>query len=137
MSDGMLFVDARTEARHVREHTVDELRDLYREVRDFMRLVEIAKRMDQRTAETTYTQYGHSRFQELSRMFRPINQKLKYIDSEAMRRSRNWILESFSNALTVKRKASLVAKMSIVVSNLHAIMENIQGIGVDIQIKEI
>lgn len=75
MSDGMLFVDARAEIRKARIHSVEELRVLYRDVRDFKRLIEGAKRMDQRTAETTYTQFAHRRFQELRRLFHPINER--------------------------------------------------------------
>ncbi|WP_180863318.1 hypothetical protein [Stenotrophomonas maltophilia] len=137
MSNGMLFVDELTEKRRVREHSVEELRVLYRDVRDFKRLVEDAKRMDQRTAETTYTQFGHRRFQELRRLFHTINERLAALDSDEIRRSRNWILENFSNALTVQRKDRLQGKMGSTIASLSCILDEIQAIGVDIQIKEV
>jgi len=137
MSNGMLFVDELTEKRKVREHSVEELRLLYRDVRDFKRLIEDAKRMDQRTAETTYTQFALRRFQELRRLFHPINERLAALDSDEIRRSRNWILENFSNALTVQRKDRLKGKMGSTIASLSCILDEIQAIGVDIQIKEV
>lgn len=137
MSDGMLFVDARAEIRKARIHSVEELRVLYRDVRDFKRLIEGAKRMDQRTAETTYTQFAHRRFQELRRLFHPINERLAALDSDDIRRSRNWILENFSNSLTVQRKSSLMGKMGATIGSLGCILDEIKVIGVDIQIKDV
>ncbi|WP_282257802.1 hypothetical protein [Stenotrophomonas sp. PS02301] len=135
--DSLLLVQAAFEKKKCREHTVEELRVLYSDVRDFKRLVEDAKRMDKRTADTTYTAFAHSRFQELRRNFSFLDERLKLLDNDDIRRSRSWILENFSNALTVKRKNSLTGKMGAVISSLSCILDEIQSIGIDLQVQEI
>ena len=93
--------------------------------------------MNQRSANATYTQYAHTRFQELRRLFHPINERLMALDSDDVRRRRNWILENFSNALTVQRKDSLKGKMGSTIGSLNMILDEIQEIGVEIQISEV
>lgn len=137
MSDGMLFVDERNEKKKVRKLSVEELRLLYRDVRNFKRMVEEARQMNQRSANATYTQYAHTRFQELRRLFHPLNERLMELDSDDIRRRRNWILENFSNALTVQRKDSLKGKMGSTIGSLNMILDEIQEIGVEIQISEV
>lgn len=135
--ESLLFVDAVFEKKRCREHTVEELRLLYSDVRDFKRRVDEAKKMDKRAPDTTYTAFAHSRFHELRRDFDPLNERLKLLDSDGIRRSRSWIMENFSNALTVKRKSSLMGKMGAVASSLSHILDEIQSIGVAIQVQEI
>lgn len=135
--ENLLFVQAEFEKKRCRQHAVEELRVLYSDVREFKRLVEDAKKIDKRTAETTYTAFAHSRFQELRREFSFLNERLMLIDNDDIRGSRNWILENFSNALTVKRKNSLIGKMGAVVSGLSCILDEIQSIGVALQVQEI
>lgn len=137
MSDGMLFVEERNEKKKVRKLLVEELRLLYRDVRDFKRMVEEARLMNQCSANTTYTKFAHTRFQELRRLFHPLNERLMALDSDDIRRRRNWILENFSNALTVQRKDSLKGKMGSTIDSLNMILDEIQEIGVEIQISEI
>lgn len=135
--ESLLFADAAFEKKHCREHTVEELRVMYRDVRDFKRRVDDAKKMDKRSPDTTYTAFAHSRFQELRRDFDPLNERLKLLDSDGIRRSRSWILENFSNAVTVTRKNSLRSKMGAVASSLSHILDEIQSNGVAIQVQEI
>lgn len=134
---GLLFVDVQFEKRRCRQHTVEELRALYRDVRDFKREVETTKKMEVRTADQTFTAYAHARFQSLRGSFHPLDERLKLIDSDGLRFFRNCVLENFSNALTVKRKDSLKGKMGSTVGCLEGILDEIQCLGVEIQVQDI